>query len=200
MQPSRPGRFAVSDGWRLDGSKTWIINAVHADVIVVYAQTQPGSGAAGIAAFVVDAHRRGLHRDPQTRMGALASMGAGDFRLDGYLCKGDELLSPAGEAFKDILRAINGARIYVAAMCCGMVDECLRVASAFGEQRQTFGKHLLAHQGWRWLLAEAAVDLEAAQLLVRRSALLVDAAMDAQGAAQRPSSLPHAWPTATSRR
>ena len=126
--------LAVSGGWRLDGSKTWITNAVHADVIVVYAQTQPGSGAAGIAAFVVDAHRPGFHRDPQTPMGPLPSMGAGDFRLDGYLCKGDELLSPAGEAFKDILRAINGARTYVAAMCCGMVGECLRVASAFGLQ------------------------------------------------------------------
>jgi alkylation response protein AidB-like acyl-CoA dehydrogenase len=173
---------SVPGGWQLDGSKTWITNAVHADVIVVYAQTQPGAGAAGIAAFVVDAHRPGFHRGPLTPMGPLTSMGTGEFSLDGYLCKDEELLSPAGEAFKDILRAINGARAYVAAMCCGMVGECLRVASAFGLQRQTFGKSLLAHQGWRWQLADTAIDLEAAQLMVRHAASLIDAAVDAQSA------------------
>jgi alkylation response protein AidB-like acyl-CoA dehydrogenase len=173
---------AVPGGWQLDGSKTWITNAVHADVLVVYAQTQPGAGAAGIAAFVVDAHREGFQREPGPPIGPLASMGTGEFRLEGYLCKADELLSPAGEAFKDILRAINGARSYVAGMCCGMVGECLRVASTFGLQRKTFGKPLLAHQGWRWQLADAAIDLEAAQLMVRHSASLVDAAMDAQSA------------------
>ena len=176
---------AVPGGWRLDGSKTWITNAVHADVVVVYAQTLDGAGAAGIAAFVVDAHRQGFRREPEPPMGPLPSMGTGRFRLESYFCAEDELLSPPGEAFGDILRAINGARSYVAAMCCGMVGECLRVASEFGSQRKTFGKNLLAHQGWRWQLADAAIDLEAARLLVGHAAALVDAGADAQGASAR---------------
>ena len=173
---------AVPGGWQLDGSKTWITNAVHADVIVVYAQTRVGAGAAGIAAFIVDTHRSGFHLARGDAMGPLSSMGTGEFQLTGYLCEEDELLSPAGEAFKDILGAINGARAYVAAMCCGMVGECLRVASAYGLQRKTFGKNLLAHQGWRWQLADAAIDLEAAQLMVRHTATLIDTGMDAQSA------------------
>ncbi len=173
---------AVPGGWKIDGSKTWITNAVHADVIVVYAQTRVGAGAAGIAAFAVDTHKAGFHLVQGDAMGPLSSMGTAEFRLDGYLCEEDELLAPAGEAFKDILRAINGARAYVAAMCCGMVGECLRVASAFGLQRKTFGKSLIAHQGWRWRLAEAAIDLEAAQLMVGHTASLIDAAVDAQSA------------------
>ena len=176
---------AVPGGWQLDGDKCWITNAVHADVIVVYAQTRPDAGSAGIGAFVVDAHRAGFHRGPETPMGPIASMGTGEFRLQGYVCREDDLLSPPGEAFKDILRAINGARAYVGAMCCGMVAECLRVANTFGQQRKTFGKSLMAHQGWRWRLAEAAIDLEAAQLMVRHSAGLIDAGEDAQSACAR---------------
>jgi alkylation response protein AidB-like acyl-CoA dehydrogenase len=63
----------------------------------------------------------------------------------------NELLHPPGEAFKAALVSINGARIYVAAMCCGMLGESLRVVvSAYGAQRHTFGLPLQEHQGWRW--------------------------------------------------
>ena len=52
----------VGDGWQIDGEKAWIVNATHADVVVLYAQTEPGSGARGIAAFVVDGRRDGFVR------------------------------------------------------------------------------------------------------------------------------------------
>lgn len=176
---------AVPDGWQLDGVKHWITNAVHADVIVVYAQTRAGAGAAGVAAFLVDAGRPGFHRLPAGEGGPVSTLGAGAFRLEGYRCAPDEMVSPPGEAFKDIMGSINGARTYVAAMCCGMVGEALRVASAFGKQRSTFGKPLLRHQGWRWQLADAAIDLEAAGLMVRAAAAMIDAGHEAQGAAAR---------------
>ena len=175
----------VSGGWRLDGAKAWIINAIDASLVVVYAQTAPGSGAAGIAAFVVDAHSPGFHRTGSGPMGPVPTLGTGAFSLQDYRCRDDDLLSPPGRAFKDILVAINGARTYVAAMCCGMVSECLRVASSYGLQRQTFGKALHDHQGWRWQLADAAIDLDAARLMVVQAAALIDAGGDAQGAAAR---------------
>ncbi len=177
--------LSVPGGWQLDGAKTWITNAVDADLIVVYAQTRADAGAAGIAAFVVNTQGAGFHRSSGNPIGPVASMGTGGFSLQGYFCREDELLSPPGEAFKDILHAINGARTYVAAMCCGMVGEALRVASAFGHQRQTFGMTLHAHQGWRWQLADASIDLEAARLLVRQAAELIDGGVDTQGASAR---------------
>jgi alkylation response protein AidB-like acyl-CoA dehydrogenase len=169
--------------WRLDGRKAWITNANHADVAIVYAQTQPGSGAAGIAAFVVDANRPGFHREPGLDVGAVRSMGTGGFRLEGFVCRAEEMLAPPGQAFKPILNAINGARVYVAAMCCAMVDEALRAAAAFGAQRKTFGRTLHEHQGWRWLLAGAAVDLAAARALVDVAARSVETGADAQSEA-----------------
>jgi len=175
----------VAGGWRLDGRKAWITNAAHADVLVVYAQTEPGSAAAGIAAFVVDASRAGFHREPRTSVSAVRSMGTGGFRLERYLCRDDEMLHPPGQAFKRALHAINGARVYVAAMCCGMVADGMRLASAYGRQRRTFGKSLHEHQGWRWSLANAAIDLDAARALADAAAERIDAGSDVQGAAAR---------------
>lgn len=174
---------AVPGGWQLDGVKSWITNAAHAGVFVVYAQTNDGAGAAGIGAFVVEAHRPGFHRQSTHDNGPISTIGSGGFRLAGYCCTEEEMLSPPGEAFKDILGAINGARTYVGAMCCGMVGQALCVASGFGRQRQTFGKSLLGHQGWRWQLADAAIDLEAARLMVRQASDMIDAGQQAQSTA-----------------
>ncbi len=173
----------VGDGWLIDGEKTWIVNATHADVVVLYAQTEAGRGAAGIAAFVVDARRDGFVRGPAANSSAARAIDAGGFRLQAYRARADELLHPPGQAFKAALASINGARVYVAAMCCGMVAECLSVASAYGATRHSFGKSLQQHQGWRWQLADAAIDLQAARHLVDAAATLIDSGADAQTAA-----------------
>jgi alkylation response protein AidB-like acyl-CoA dehydrogenase len=167
-------------GWRLDGAKAWITNAALADVIVLYAQTEPGNGARGIACFLIDGRRAGFVREPAFALTGQHAIGAGGFRLDGYLAQEDELLQPPGQAFKAAMRSINGARVYIAAMCNGMVGEALRVAQAYGARRQAFGQPLAAHQGWRWRLAEAATELQASRLLVAQAAARVEAGGDAQ--------------------
>ena len=179
----------VGDEWQIDGHKTWIVNAQHAEAMVVYAQTEAGSGARGIAAFYVDGTRAGFVRDSaaagNTENKAARSMGSGGFQLLGYRARAHELLHPPGQAFKAALSSINGARVYVAAMCCGMVAECLRVAADYGATRHTFGKPLHDHQGWRWVLADAAIDLAAARLLVDAAATHIGAGVDAQTSAAR---------------
>jgi alkylation response protein AidB-like acyl-CoA dehydrogenase len=172
----------VAGGWRLDGDKTWITNAVHADLVVVYAQTAVGAKGRGIAAFLVDTRRAGFQRSSVDPMGPVASIAAGGFSLQGYVCTDNEMVSPPGQAFNDILGAINGARTYVAAMCCGMVEDALQTVNRWGAVRTAFGGPLHSHQGWRWGLADAANDLEAARALVDQAAALIDAGADAQSA------------------
>jgi alkylation response protein AidB-like acyl-CoA dehydrogenase len=173
----------VPGGWRLDGEKAWITNASDADVAVLYAQTEPGSGAKGVAGFVIDAHRAGFVRRPPFALAGQHAIGAGGFALDGYLATDVELLQPAGRAFKAAMASINGARTYVAAMCCGMLDEAIRVVQAYGGSRRAFGVPLADHQGWRWVAAEASAELAAARALVREAAARIDAGADAQLAA-----------------
>ena len=174
----------VDGGWRIDGAKAWITNAAEADVVVLYAQTSPGSGGRGIAGFLVDGRRAGFVREPAFALGGQHSIGTGGFRLAGYLASDDELLHPPGQAFKAALGSINGARTYIAAMCCGMVGDALRVATAYGRQRSAFGQPLAGHQGWRWRLAEAASELAACRLMVAEAARLIDAGQNAAPATQ----------------
>jgi alkylation response protein AidB-like acyl-CoA dehydrogenase len=173
----------VAGGWRIDGAKAWITNAAEADVVLLYAQTEPGSGGRGIAGFVVDGRRPGLRREPAFALGGQHAIGTGGFVLEGYESSDDEMLQPPGKAFKAALASINGARTYIAAMCCGMVGEALRVAAQYANERRTFGRALAEHQGLRWRLAEAGSELAACRLMVERAASLIDAGADAQLAA-----------------
>jgi len=167
-------------GWRIDGEKAWITNAAEADVIVLYAQTEAGSGGRGIACFVVDGRRDGFSRQPAFALSGQHAIGTGAFKLNGYIARDDEMLQPPGRAFKSALGSINGARCYIAAMCNGMVGEALRSALVYGAQRHSFGKPLADHQGWRWRLAEASAELAAARLLVAQAAAQVESGADAQ--------------------
>jgi alkylation response protein AidB-like acyl-CoA dehydrogenase len=173
----------VPGGWRLDGAKAWITNAADADVVVLYAQTEPGSGGRGIAGFAVDARRPGFVHQPAYALSGQHTIGTGGFVLDGYIAADDEMMQAPGRAFKAALGSINGARTYIAAMCCGMVGEALRIATIHGEQRHAFGRPLADHQGWRWRLAEADAELAACRLMVDDAARRVDAGEDAQRAA-----------------
>ena len=179
--------FAERDGdsWVLNGRKSWIINSVASDVIVLYAQTLKGSGGAGIAAFLIDGQKPGFKRAEPFELTAQHTIGAGGFELENYRVAANEMLQPPGEAFKAALRDINGARTYVAAMCCGMVNSAMQIAADYGRQRKTFGKRLGEHQGWRWSLGEADVDLTAARHMVAHAATMIDANEDAQFAAAK---------------
>ena len=169
----------VDGGWVLDGEKGWITNAAHGDVYTTYAQTEPGSRGKGIACFVIDGTRPGFERVPPYQLMGGHAIGAGGFRLKDYRATDADLLYPPGQAFKRALTSINGARTYVAAMCCGMLEAALACAVRYGTARRTFGARVVDHQGVRWQLAKAANDLEAARLLTYRAAALIDAGADA---------------------
>ncbi len=166
-------------GWRLSGEKAWIINARHAGLCIVYARCGAAEGG-GIGAFLVDLTAPGVTRYPLDAPFAQTSMGTGGFRLENVAVEDDQLLLSPDIAFKAILAEINGARTYVAAMCCAMLEAAIREVSAHGARRRTFGVPLEEHQDWRLTVARARVDLAGAQALVNEA---VGAADDA-GAAQ----------------
>lgn len=171
------------DGWILNGSKTWIINAAHADGVVVYAQTQAGAGVKGIAAFFVRAESLGFERVAVSTNSALSSMGIGGIRLTNVYCDASHLLYEPGKAFSDIMGAINRARTYVSAMCCAMVSQALTDVRVYGQKRTAFGQSLDQFQGWRWQVAQAAIALQAGELLVSEACDLIDQGSEAQTAA-----------------
>jgi alkylation response protein AidB-like acyl-CoA dehydrogenase len=169
----------IEGGWIINGEKAWLTNAAIADTVALYAKTDAAPGSAGIACFLVDLRASSVERvGPYALMGG-HTIGAGGLRLSDVRVDDDALFYPPGEAFKRALAGINGARTYVAAMCCGMVGESLRIALDYARGRHTFGKRLLDHQGLRWSLVEVATDLEAARHLTWRAAELIERGEDA---------------------
>lgn len=169
----------VDGGWKLNGAKAWITNAAVAGLSVVYAQTDKAQGYRGIACFAIEAERPGFHRDKPFELHGGHAIGVGGFRLVDYFAPDETVLQPPGQAFKAALAGINGARAYVAAMCCGMLQASLETAVRYARQRKTFGQPVLDHQGVRWKLVDAATDLEAARLLTYRASRLIDEGGDA---------------------
>ncbi|MEM7220272.1 MAG: acyl-CoA dehydrogenase family protein [Pseudomonadota bacterium] len=169
----------VTDGWQLNGTKGWITNAGFADLFVLYAQTDPAAGGRGVAAFLVDARRPGFRRGEIYEMGGARAIGAGEFHLDDYHVPDADLLSGPGEGFKHALGSVNGARVYVAAMCAGMIRDALETALAYGERRESFGAPLLDHQGLSWSLADVTAQLAALRALTRDAGALIEAGGDA---------------------
>ena len=169
----------VDGGWIIDGEKAWATNAATADLAMTYVKTDQAEGTAGIAAFLIDADAPGFERLAPDALTGGHAIGAGGFRLRHYRASDADLFLPPGQAFKRALGSINGARTYVAAMCCGMVEEALAVALDYGRTRHAFGKRLLDHQGLRWSLVDVATDLEAARLLTYRAGEIIAGGGDA---------------------
>lgn len=172
---------AVRDGdaWVLNGEKAWITNAAFGDVFIAYAQTDPAQGRRGIGSFLVDGRREGFLRNAPEALAGGGVIGAGGFKLVDYRVRADEVVSPPGQAFRRAMAGVNQARTYVAAMAAAMVDACLATAIAYGKERHAFGAPLTAKQGWRWMAADIATDVEAARLLVEKAAGLIERDEDA---------------------
>lgn len=170
-------------GWELSGAKGWITNAQIADLFVTYAQTDPELGWKGVACFLVDATQPGFTRQPTYELMGGHAIGAGGFALDRFLVPDTHVLAGPGDGFKIAMAGVNGARVYVAAMCAGLVADALEKAVTYGGDRQAFGVPLLSHQGLRWKLADVATELEAMRALTRLAGELIASGGDAVMAA-----------------
>ena len=168
-------------GWRLDGVKAWVSNGASADLLSVYAQTNPAEGWRGIACFIVDAGSPGVIREPAYRLLGGHALGAGGFRFEGCRVGGDDVLLGPGDGFKAAMAGIDFARVNVAAMCCGMLGRSFDTALSFAAGRRSFGRATLEHQGIQWMLADVATDLEAARLLTAHAATLLDGGGGGEG-------------------
>jgi len=161
------------DHWVLNGAKAWISNAVNADVLAVYAQTVPGSGARGVVCLLVEAASPGVHREaPYALLGGHA-LGTGGFTFHECRVPADSVLQAPGAAFAAALRGIDLARVTVAGMCCGMLGRALEEALGYVAARPAFGRTVAEFQGVQWLLADVATELEAARALAARAAALL---------------------------
>ena len=167
------------DDWVLNGAKFWISNGSVADLIVVFAQTNPGARHKGMAAFVVDGDSAGLERQViQEKLGLHASNTAALF-FDGVRVPGDRLLGRAGDGFKIAQTSLESGRTSTAACAVGIIQSCLDACIAYAGHREQWGKPIAAHQLIQEMVADMATDCEAARLLTIEAARVRDSGQPA---------------------
>ncbi len=172
----------VDGGYEISGSKQFITQGTVGGTYVVMARTsQPAAGASrsdGISAFVLDGSTPGLVRGKPERKLGLHSSDTTPLTFEGARVAQEALLGEEGDAFKDVATVLSGGRIGIGAMGLGLGRAALERAAAYAVERRQFGQPLSRHQAVAFKLAEAATELEAARLLVRKAAVLRDQGRD----------------------
>jgi alkylation response protein AidB-like acyl-CoA dehydrogenase len=169
-------RFDKTEGgYRLSGTKRFITGAGVSDAYTVFGTCDPELKAKGISAFVVYSddpgvsfgkaeHKMGIHGSP-TR----------EVYLENTEIPGDRLIGEEGEGFSYAMRTLDYSRPTIAAQALGIAQGAFDFAARYANERHQFGKPISHFEGIQFMLADMAMEIEAARLLVYRAASLVDA-------------------------
>jgi len=173
--PSRLVTHAERDGdeWVLSGSKIFITLGSWAGVALVFARTG-GEGARGLTCFLVPTESDGFSATRIKGKLGLRAQDTAELTLDGVRVPGENRLGTEGDGFKVAMSALDNGRISLAAGCVGIAQGCLDACLRYAGERQQFGKTIASHQLVQELLAEIAVECDAARLLTWRAAALAD--------------------------
>jgi acyl-CoA dehydrogenase len=163
---------AESDGYVIDGQKTWISNGGIADFYVVFARTGEAPGARGISAFIVDAGTPGL--EIAERIDVIAPHPLARLRFTGCRVAASQRVGAAGEGFKVAMRTLDVFRTSVAAAALGLARRALDEALLRATTRKMFNGVLADFQLTQAKLAQMATAIDSAALLTYRAAWLRD--------------------------
>ncbi len=167
-------------GWRLSGHKMFITNGARAQVFVIMARTDPGQGARGISAFIVERGDAGLEIGRKEDKLGMRSSDTVPLDLDRVYCGPEDLLGAPGQGYRDALRVLERGRVGIGALSVGLGRGALEESILYAKGRQAFGKTLADQQAIQFMLADMATDVEAARLLVWGAAQMLDRGEDAR--------------------
>ncbi|WP_329188719.1 acyl-CoA dehydrogenase family protein [Actinacidiphila glaucinigra] len=158
----------------INGAKMFITNGTWADVVLLFARTNDTPGHKGVSAFLVPAGSPGLtRREVHGKLG-LRGQATAELALEDVRVPASAMLGPEGKGFSVAMSALAKGRMSVAAGCVGIAQAALDAAVGYAKEREQFGRPIAAHQLVQELLADIALDVDAARLLTWRVADLVD--------------------------
>ena len=168
---------AVRDGnrWIVNGTKQFITSGQNADIIIVFAVTDPDAGKRGISAFIVPTDTVGYQvTSVERKLGQKASDTC-QLRFEDMVLTPDMMLGRQGEGYKIALSNLEGGRIGIAAQAVGMARTAYEAALSYAKERESMGTAIVNHQAVGFRLADMATKLEAARQLTLHAASLRDA-------------------------
>jgi butyryl-CoA dehydrogenase len=168
---------AVRDGddYLLTGTKIWITNAGDAARYVVFGTVDRSKGRAGITAFVVEADTPGFRLGTKERKMGIRGTTGYELVFEDARVPAANRLGEEGDGLRVALSALGAGRISIAAACVGLARNALELAARFALQRRQFGRAIADQELIQAMLAEMAVQVDAARLLAWRAARMRDA-------------------------
>ncbi len=170
---------AVRDGGNfiLNGTKRWITNAGVSDCYTVMAVTDPGAGARGISAFVVEKRDEGFSFGaPEHKLGIKGSPTC-ELYFDNCVIPADRMIGEEGTGFRTALATLDHTRVTIAAQALGIAQGALDYAAGYVRERKQFGRAIAEFQGVQFMVADMAMKLEAARQLTYAAAARSERAM-----------------------
>jgi len=161
-------------GYAINGRKVWVANAEAADLLVLFAATQPGIRGRGVSAFLVPMDTPGLTRVVAADSLGVRGLGCMDLELNDVRVDTDALLGSPGDGFRIAMWALDGGRVAIAAQALGVGAAALHEAIRHAKSREAFGQPIGNYQAIQWMLADMATELAAARVLTLKAATAKD--------------------------
>jgi len=161
--------------WTLNGQKLFITNAGLAETYVVFAQTDKAAVHKGQTAFLVEKGMPGFRiGKPEDKLGIRGAPCCPLF-FENLEVPDENRLGPVGEGFKVAMKTLDGGRLGIASQALGIAVGAYEASLAYAQERKQFGRPIGSNQAIQWKLADMALRIEAARLLIHRAAQLKDA-------------------------
>ena len=168
----------MGDYYLLNGTKNWITNGSTASTYLVIAQTDPEKKHKGINVFIVEKGWGGFEISAKEDKLGIRGSDTHSLIFNDVKVPKENRIGEDGFGFKFAMKTLAGGRIGIAAQALGIAAGAYELSLAYSNERETFGKPISNHQAIQFKLADMAMEIDAARLLVHRAAWHKDEGMD----------------------
>jgi alkylation response protein AidB-like acyl-CoA dehydrogenase len=160
------------DEWIINGEKMWCTNASIAETIITLCRTDQRGSSKSLSMIIVPTGAAGLGIGPAEKKMGLKGSPTHAVQYDDVRVPAENLLGLEGRGLHQALQTLDGGRISIGALSVGLAQAAFEEAVKYARERQTFGVPIATHQAVKWMIADAATQIDAARLMVYRAAWL----------------------------
>ena len=162
------------DHYIVNGTKNWVTNGINSDYVILFAITTQGIGHKGISAFLVEKGWDGFEPGkPEDKLG-IRSSDTSELYFDNVKVPVENRIGEEGQGFKIALATLDGGRIGIASQALGIAQASLDASISYSKERVQFGKPIATQQAIQFKIADMAMEIEAARLLIHKAAMMKD--------------------------
>ena len=158
------------DRWLVNGSKLWITNAAEADVVLVYAKTDPAAGKRGITAFLAEKSQGGLHVNRKLDLWGMRGSGSAELVFEDCEVPPENVLGGVNEGVRVLMSGLDYERVIAAAQCVGIMQAALDLTLPYVRERRQFGQPIGEFQLMQGKIADMYTQTSAARAYVQLAA------------------------------